>query len=61
MGFFSSTTTITSEKGDLIAIIPYDENYFTSLIHMYDRYDPLVVSRGSPHGIEAGDTNGPRM
>jgi len=48
MGFFSSTTTITSEKGDLIAIIPYDENYFTSLIHMYDRYEPLGCVQGLP-------------
>ena len=48
MELFSSTATITSEKGDLIAIIPYDEKYFTSLIHMYDCYEPLGCVQGLP-------------
>ena len=47
MGFLSSTT-ITSEKGDLITIIPYDETYFPSLIDMYDCYEPLGRVQGLP-------------
>ena len=48
MGFFSSIKTIKSEKGHLIKMIPYEERYFTSLIHMYDTYNPLGSVQGLP-------------
>ena len=48
MRFFSSTQTIKSEKGHLISIIPYEEKYFTSLLHMYDTYSPLGSVQGLP-------------
>jgi len=48
MRFFSSTKTIKSEKGHFITIIPYEERYFTSLIHMYDTYNPLGSVQGLP-------------
>ncbi len=48
MRSFSSTESIRSEKGHLIAIIPYEERYFTSLIHMYDTYNPLGSVQGLP-------------
>jgi len=48
MRFFSSIKTIKSQKGHLIAITPYEERYFTSLVHMYDTYDPLGSVQGLP-------------
>jgi RimJ/RimL family protein N-acetyltransferase len=48
MRFFSSPQTIKSEKGHLINIIPYEEKYFTSLLHMYDTYSPLGSVQGLP-------------
>ena len=48
IGFFSSINTIKSEKGHLIKIIPYEEKYFISLIHMYDTYNPLGSVQGLP-------------
>jgi GNAT superfamily N-acetyltransferase len=48
MRFFSSTKTIKSEKSHIIKIIPYEERYFTSLIHMYDTYKPLGSVQGLP-------------
>jgi RimJ/RimL family protein N-acetyltransferase len=48
MRLFSSTQTIKSEKGHLINIIPYEEKYFTSLLHMYDTYSPLGSVQGLP-------------
>ena len=48
MRSFSSTKTIKSEKGHLITVIPYEERYFTSLIHMYDTYEPLGSIQGLP-------------
>jgi len=48
MRLFSSTKTIRSEKGHLITIIPYEEIYLTSLIHMYDTYNPLGSVLGLP-------------
>jgi RimJ/RimL family protein N-acetyltransferase len=48
MRFFSFTKTIESEEGHLVAIIPYEERYFTSLIHMYDTYNPLGSVQGLP-------------
>jgi GNAT superfamily N-acetyltransferase len=48
MRFFSSKKTIKSEKGHLVTIIPYEERYFTSLILMYDTYDPLGSVQGLP-------------
>ncbi len=48
MRSFSSTESIRSEKGCLITIIPYEERYFASLIHMYDTYNPLGSIQGLP-------------
>jgi len=48
MRLFSSIKTIKSEKGHLIAITPYEERYFTSLVHMYDTYDPLGSVQSLP-------------
>ncbi len=48
MSFFSSIKTIKSKKDHLIAINPYEERYFTSLIHMYDTYNPLGSVQGLP-------------
>ncbi|MCD6265487.1 MAG: GNAT family N-acetyltransferase [Deltaproteobacteria bacterium] len=48
MRSFSSTQTIKSEKGHLISIIPYEERYFTSLLNMYDTYNPLGSVQGLP-------------
>ena len=48
MRFFSSTQIIKSEKGHLINIIPYEEKYFTSLLHIYDTYSPLGSVQGLP-------------
>ncbi len=48
MRLFSSIKTIKSEKGHLITIIPYEERYFASLVHMYDTYDPLGSVQGLP-------------
>jgi len=48
MRFFSSTKTVESQKGHLVTIIPYEERYFTSLIHMYDTYSPLGSVQGLP-------------
>ncbi|MFB0521371.1 MAG: N-acetyltransferase family protein [Desulfatiglandales bacterium] len=48
MRFFSSTKKIKSEKGHLITIIPYEEIYLTSLIHMYDTYNPPGSVLGLP-------------
>ncbi|MBC8456934.1 MAG: GNAT family N-acetyltransferase [Deltaproteobacteria bacterium] len=48
MRSFSSKHTIKSQKGCLIKIIPYEERYFTSLIHMYDTYKPLGSVQGLP-------------
>jgi len=46
---FSSAQDIKSKKGtDLISIIPYEEQYFTSLLHMYDTYSPLGSVQGLP-------------
>ncbi len=48
MRSFSSKKTIKSEKGHVITINPYDERYFTSLVYMYDTYDPLGSVQGLP-------------
>jgi ribosomal protein S18 acetylase RimI-like enzyme len=48
MRFFSSRTTITSQRGHLITINPYEESYFAPLVHMYDSYDPLGSVQGLP-------------
>jgi len=48
MRSFSSTKTLNSERGHLIAITPYEERCFTSLVHMYDTYDPLGSVQGLP-------------
>jgi ribosomal protein S18 acetylase RimI-like enzyme len=48
MRSFSSTKTIESQKGHLITIVPYEEGYFGSLIHMYDSYNPLGSVQGLP-------------
>jgi len=48
MSFFSSIKTIKSKKDHLIAINPYEERYFTPLIHMYDTYNPLGSVQGLP-------------
>ena len=48
MESFSSKRTIKSQEGHLIAIIPYEERYFPSLIHMYDTYNPLGSVQGLP-------------
>jgi len=48
MRLFSSIKTIKSEKGHLITIIPYEERYFASLIHMYDTYNPIGSVQGLP-------------
>ena len=48
MRYFSSTQTIKSKKGHHITIIPYDEHYFESLLHMYDDYRPLGSVQGLP-------------
>jgi len=48
MSFFSSIKTIKSKKDHLIAINPYEERYFASLIHMYDTYNPLGSVQGLP-------------
>jgi GNAT superfamily N-acetyltransferase len=45
---FSSKKTIESEKGNPITVIPYEERYFRSLIHMYDTYNPLGSVQGLP-------------
>ncbi len=37
-----------SEKGHVITITPYDERYFTSVVYMYDTYDPLGSVQGLP-------------
>ena len=48
MRSFSATKTIKREKGHLITVIPYEERYFTSLVHMYDTYNPLGSVQGLP-------------
>jgi GNAT superfamily N-acetyltransferase len=48
MRAFSSIQTIESKKDHLITIIPYEERYFTSLLHMYDDYRPLGSVQGLP-------------
>lgn len=48
MRSFSSKKTIKSEKGNPITVIPYEERYFRSLIHMYDTYNPLGSIQGLP-------------
>jgi ribosomal protein S18 acetylase RimI-like enzyme len=48
MRSFSSKKRIESEKGHLIDILPYEEEHFTSLVHMYDAYDPLGSVQGLP-------------
>ena len=48
MRTFSSTQTIISKANNSIKIIPYEERYFTSLIHMYDTYKPLGSVQGLP-------------
>lgn len=48
MRSFSSTKTIKSEKDHLITVIPYEERYFPSLVHMYDTYNPLGSVQGLP-------------
>jgi len=48
MRTFSSTQTIKSKTENLIKIIPYEERYFTSLIRMYDTYEPLGSVQGLP-------------
>jgi len=45
---FSFTQEIKSKKSHLISIIPYEERYFTSLLHMYDTYSPLGSVQGLP-------------
>ena len=44
----SFVQTIKSKKGHLIAIMPYEEVYFRSLIRMYDDYQPLGSVQGLP-------------
>jgi RimJ/RimL family protein N-acetyltransferase len=48
MRTFSSTQTVISKADNSIKIIPYEERYFTSLIHMYDTYKPLGSVQGLP-------------
>ena len=48
MRTFSSTQTIISKANNSIKIIPYEERYFTSLINMYDTYNPLGSVQGLP-------------
>ncbi|NVM25958.1 MAG: GNAT family N-acetyltransferase [Desulfobacterales bacterium] len=48
MRSFSSIKTIKSEKGNVVTITPYEERYFTSVVHMYDTYDPLGSVQGLP-------------
>jgi GNAT superfamily N-acetyltransferase len=45
---FSFTQTIESKKFHRITILPYEEGYFTSLLHMYDEYKPLGSVLGLP-------------
>jgi len=48
MRSFSAKKRIESEKGHLVDIVPYEEKYFTSLVHMYDTYEPLGSIQGLP-------------
>ncbi|MEA3361436.1 MAG: GNAT family N-acetyltransferase [Thermodesulfobacteriota bacterium] len=48
MRSFSTTKKIKSKNGDAIIIRPYEEKYFSSLIRMYDSYNPLGSVQGLP-------------
>jgi len=48
MRSFASKKRVESQKGHLIDILPYEEEYFTSLVHMYDSYSPLGSVQGLP-------------
>lgn len=48
MRSFSSKKRVESEKGHVVDILPYEEEYFPSLIHMYDTYEPLGSVQGLP-------------
>jgi len=48
MSTFFFHTGNKSKKSHLISIIPYEERYFTSLLHMYDTYSPLGSVQGLP-------------
>jgi len=45
---FLSKKSIESKRGQRVDIVPYEEVYFPSLIHMYDTYDPLGSVQGLP-------------
>jgi GNAT superfamily N-acetyltransferase len=48
MKAFSSIKVIKSAKGHLIKIMPYEEEYFESLVSMYDTHYPLGSVQGLP-------------
>jgi len=48
MRSFSVTKTVESKKGHLITILPYEEDYFASVLGMYDRYSPFGSVQGLP-------------
>ena len=48
MRSFTSIHTVKSQKGHIVEITPYEEKYFTPLVHMYDTYSPLASVQGLP-------------